>query len=214
MGILLSSTFSVEDLRLFIQDAKIFYDQIGVFAAIALPYIETLFPFLPLFLMLAFNILKFGLVIGYILTYIGTVLGTLSIFFFMRYVSSKRFKEEKKHSSKVSKYYHWVEETHPLTHIVVLMVPLSPTFWINYSMGLTKIPFKTFIFITLVSRAFLLFICIPFGMTLLTLMNEEGSGSVHMGWLTVTGVVVLGSVVFGQVMKKKISINQNNQKMS
>lgn len=201
---LLSSSFSVEDLKEFIQDVKIFYDSFGIFAAVLLPYVETLLPFLPLFLMLAFNIMKFGVVLGYVLTYIGTVLGTLTIFYFLRYFASKNFKDSKRKDSKVAVYLHWIETTHPLTHIVVLMIPLSPTFMINYSMGLTKMKFKTFLFITLTSRALLLFICIPFGMTLLSLLNSQGHGEVEMLWLTITGIIVIVCVVFGQISKKHI----------
>ena len=89
-------------------------------------------------------------------------------------------------------------------HVMVLMVPFSPTFWINYSMGLSKMRLSTFLIITFISRAIILVICIPLGMTLISLYEHGELGGVQIMWLTITGMIILGSIVFGQVMNHRI----------
>lgn len=200
----LAGDVTVTDLAEFIERVKDVYLNLGIVAAIGLPYLETLFPVLPLFLMTAFNILSYGVFWGYIYTFIGTVAGTIVIFLFMRYISTKHFKETWRDKKNVKMYLNWIETTHPVFHIMVLMVPFSPTFMINYSMGLSKMRFETYVLITVVSRAIMLVGCIPLGMTLISLYEAGEFGGVQILWLFFTGLIILGSIVFGQIMKRKI----------
>lgn len=207
---LLSDDFTVDDLREFIRSIQDVYSEFGVGAAVGLPFLETLFPFLPLFLMLAFNMLEHGEMLGFIYTYIGTTMGTIMIFIFMRYILTQRIKDTLLQKNRIKKALDWIETTHPILHILILMIPFSPTFMINYSMGLTKMKFKTFLLITTISRAILLFICIPFGMTLVTLMDDNLSGGVTVMWLSFVGIVIMVSIVLGQVISRKINARKTS----
>ena len=200
----LGDDVTVSDLIEFIEKVKDIYESFGIGAAIGLPFLETLFPFLPLFLMIAFNILAYGVIRGYLYTYIGTVFGTIAIFVFMRYVITESFKERMMEKEGINKALNWIENTHPILHILVLMIPFSPTFMINYSMGLTRMRFSIFLLITCISRGLLLIICIPFGMTLVTYYNSGMVGGVEVAWLSITGLIVLASVIGGQVVNRKI----------
>ena len=205
---LLADDVTVTDLANFIERVKEVYENLGILAAIGLPYLETLFPVLPLFLMTAFNILSYGLFWGYLYTYIGTTTGTIAIFLFMRYISTKRFKSSWREKPNVEKYLNWLENTHPVLHVVVLMIPFSPTFMINYSMGLSNMRFVTFLFITFVSRAIMLVICIPLGMTLVTLYEANEFGGVQIMWLFFTGLVILFGIISGQLINRRIQLNK------
>ena len=101
-------------------------------------------------------------------------------------------------------YLDWIENTHPILHIIVLMIPFSPAWIINYSMGLSRMKLSTFILITFISRAVMLIGCIPFGMTLITLYESGEFGGVQVMWLLFFGMIVLAGIVFGQIMNKRI----------
>lgn len=201
---ILSNDVTVEDLRNFIHQVKQLYEESGIVAAVGLPFLETLLPILPLFLMIAFNILTYGTIKGYLLTYIGTVLGTIFIFVFMRFFVIKFYGEKLQNNNRFQNAMRWIEKTHPVLHILVLSIPFAPTFMINYSMGLTHMKFKRFLMITSISRGLLLFICIPFGTTLVNYYNKGLSGGVTVMWLSITGIVVLMSIILGQRAKKSI----------
>ena len=162
--------------------------------------------------MIAFSILSYGLGWGYLYTYVGTTLGTVLIFIFMRYISTNSMKKGFLGRENVRKYLNWIETTHPVLHILVLMIPFSPTFMINYSMGLSKMKFKTFLLITFVSRGIMLFICIPFGMTLITLYESGEFGGVQLTWLAITGMVILTGTIIGRIKTKKIKTRRVNGK--
>lgn len=201
---LLAGDVSVNDLREFIDQVKTIYASLGILAAIGLPYLETLFPVLPLFLMTAFNILTYGIFLGYLYTFLGTVAGTIAIFLFMRYLSTRPFRQKWEEKPNVIRYLNWIETTHPVLHILVLMVPFAPTFMINYSMGLSNMRFSTFVVITVLSRAIMLVVCIPLGMTLISLYEAGEFGSVQILWLTFTGLLILASILVGQITHHKI----------
>jgi uncharacterized membrane protein YdjX (TVP38/TMEM64 family) len=205
---LLAGDVTVNDLRSFIEQVKTIYASLGILAAVGLPYVETLFPVLPLFLMTAFNILTYGVFWGYVYTFIGTVSGTIAIFLFMRHVSTRPFRQKWKEKPSVIRYLNWIESTHPALHILVLMVPFAPTFMINYSMGLSQMRLSTFVVITFVSRAIMLVICIPLGLTLISLYEAGSFGGVQILWLTITGLLILASIVVGQIMQRKIQQNK------
>ena len=204
MDYLLASEITVSDFVEFINNVKDIYSSLGVLAAIGLPYVETIVPIVPLFLMLSFNILSYGLLLGFAFTYIGTTAAALTIFLFLRFFSSK---VEKKRNEKVQKYLNWIENTHPVLHILSMMIPLSPAYLINYSMGLSNVSFSRYLVVTLVSRFLMLIFCLPFGMTLITLYESGELGGVQVAWLLIFGIIVIAGIVVGQ----KINNNINKQ---
>jgi hypothetical protein len=62
--------------------------------------------------------------------------------------------------------------------------------------------------ITFVSRAIMLVICIPLGLTLISLYEAGSFGGVQILWLTITGLLILASIVVGQIMQRKIQQNK------
>ena len=204
---ILATEITVTDLIEFIDSVKEVYSSLGVVAAMGLPYLETLVPIVPLFLMLSFNVLSYGMVLGLLFTYIGTSLATITIFIVLRTVSSKKSIEDRKVSKKIKRYLYWIENTHPALHILAMMIPLSPAYLINYSMGLSNVSLSRYLFVTLVSRFIMLILCIPFVMTLITLYESGELGGVQVVWLLAFGTVVIFGIVVGQKINKKISMN-------
>ncbi len=205
---ILASEITVIDLIEFIDSVKEIYFSLGIVAAIGLPFVETLVPIVPLFLMLSFNVLSYGMVLGLLFTYIGTNLAVISIFIFLRTTFSKKSIDDRKINKRVKKYLYWIENTHPALHILAMMIPLSPAYLINYSMGLSNISFSRYLFVTLVSRFIMLILCIPFVMTLTTLYETEQLGGVQVLWLLVFGTVVIFGIVVGQKLNSRIEAKQ------
>lgn len=205
MGILhiLATEITVTDLIEFINSVKELYSSLGIAAAIGLPYFETLVPIVPLFLMLSFNVLSYGMLLGFIFTYVGTSLAAITIFVFLRTVSSKKSIDDRKMNRRIKRYLYWIENTHPALHILAMMIPLSPAYLINYSMGLSNISLSRYLFVTLVSRFLMLILCFPFVMTLITLYDSGQLGGVQVVWLLVFGTVVIIGIVFGQKLTQK-----------
>lgn len=60
------------------------YSSLGPIPGIALPMVEALLPFLPLFIIVAGNASAYGLWLGFIYSWLGTVAGALIVFLIAR----------------------------------------------------------------------------------------------------------------------------------
>ncbi len=201
---LIATEITVTDLIEFIDQVKEIYYNWGIIAAIGLPLFETLVPIVPLFLMISLNILTYGLFWGFIFTYIGTTSAAILIFILMRSFSTKPLGMKLRRKNKVEAYLEWIENTHPMLHIISMMIPLSPAYLINYSMGLSNVKFSTYLIVTLISRFLMLIFCIPFAMTLITLYQTEQLGGVQALWLLIFGCIVIVGIVLGQKRSKRL----------
>ena len=63
----------------------------GIFIAFLLPFIEAFIPFLPIILFVIANVNAYGLFLGFIISWIGTVTGSYLVFLFLRLISKKPF---------------------------------------------------------------------------------------------------------------------------
>lgn len=197
---MLAASVTVTDLIEFINQVKDIYASLGIGAAIGLPFFETLIPIAPLFLMISFNVLSYGLFFGFLFTYIGTCAATILIFMIMRTLKNKTKESERSFSPKVAGYLNWIDRTHPMLHILAMMIPLSPAYLINYSMGLSDVKFSTYLLVTLTSRFLMLIFCLPFVFTLLNLYESGELGGVQGVWLLIFGCIVIAGIVVGQKM--------------
>ncbi|MEG2685388.1 MAG: TVP38/TMEM64 family protein, partial [Erysipelotrichaceae bacterium] len=61
--------------------------EIGPFVPISLAFIESLLPVLPLALIVNLNIQLEGIIVGIIYSYLGSLLGSISVYFLINYLS-------------------------------------------------------------------------------------------------------------------------------
>lgn len=128
----------------------------GPIVACFLILIESIFPFLPLFVFITVNFLEFGVIIGFIISYIFTVLGCL-----MSYCIFKKFGKFLK--KKVSKYPKYNDMMKLITKIkleqlsTIIAVPFTPAFLVNICAGLSNMNFKKFLFALMIGKVFLVF---------------------------------------------------------
>src|SRR5699024_3159789 len=66
------------------------YEQLGPLPGIFLPFIEALLPFLPLFVFVIANSLAYGLLKGFIYSWLGSVLGSITVFLVILNLGNKR----------------------------------------------------------------------------------------------------------------------------
>lgn len=119
----------------------------GAFAPIfscLLICVESILPVLPLSLFITINFVAFGEAIGFIISWICTILGCLLSY----YLVKKGFRNfaydeanEKKFANKIAKKIKNV--SFPMLTCIIAM-PFTPAFAINIAAGIVKIDFKKF----------------------------------------------------------------------
>lgn len=105
-------------------------DQFGDFkflVGMLIPIIEAFLPFLPLALFVTINVLAFGFLTGYILSYIGICIGSISVFLVLRYFGRKRIIAWVHHFEKSHHLLVWIREKGFFALFVLLCFPFTPS---------------------------------------------------------------------------------------
>lgn len=134
------------------------YEALGPLPGILAPMIESFIPVLPLVAILIANVNAYGLVEGIVLSWIGVVVGAVSVFLLTRRFGGRLrgYIERKYPQSK--RWIEWVEK-HGFTPIFLLACfPFTPSFFVNVASGISRLPFHTFVIATALGKGVMIFL--------------------------------------------------------
>ena len=161
--------------------------------------LESIIPILPLALFIALNLMLFGNVLGFILSWIATICGCILSYSIFKY--------------GFSKFIYKVEDNHPKTKaltssirnisfsnlVIIMAIPFTPAFSINIGAGLSKMRFKKFFFALLISKLFIVYFWGFIGTTLLESITD-------ITVLIKIGVLLLIAFLLSKVILKKFNL--------
>ena len=120
------------------------YRSWGPLPGLALPIIEAFFPFLPLMVIIMANASAFGLVKGFLISWLGTSLGSLSVFYFTRKLSKTRLARFLTRRNQIQKLLNYVERRGFGLLFILYCFPFTPSSLVNLVSGLSKISIHQF----------------------------------------------------------------------
>lgn len=131
------------------------------------PWFESICSPLPLTLIVGLNIASakkmfgtfFGYLIGFFCSYVGEVLGAITVFLFHRYVTKPLILKgliKRKKEIKSNKNINPSSGSAGL--IAVTMIPFMPTMAINLIYGFSSMKVKTFVYSTIIGKTVLIFL--------------------------------------------------------
>lgn len=146
----------LELLRDFIQNNIWLAPLFGV----VLPFIEALFPSIPLTVLIAFNLgvlsNAFGNVEGTVLTVLlstlGSFIGMFAIFLLIRVTFAEYFARKVNDNKYGRMFLNIVNGKNVWFVLILLSNPFMPSAILNYALSLTKIKVPKYVFLTLTSR--------------------------------------------------------------
>ncbi len=105
--------------------------------------LESIIPILPLGVFIALNIITFGSVFGFIISWLGTVIGCMLSFKICRKL---RDKYEKKYGDNktISRLKKYISKLSYSNLVIIMAVPFTPAFAINIGAGLSDIDSKKY----------------------------------------------------------------------
>ncbi|EGA89254.1 hypothetical protein GPDM_11245 [Planococcus donghaensis MPA1U2] len=127
--------FSMENIVELTKSYKAFGPLIGFL----LPFIEAFLPFLPLFVFVFANATAYGLWLGFLLSWGGSVVGAYAVFLLVRKYGRARFMNFMTRHDKVQKLIHWVERNGFGPLFLLLCLPFTPSALVNLVAGLSNI---------------------------------------------------------------------------
>lgn len=133
------------------------YENLGPLPGILLPFVEAFLPFLPLFVFVMANAAAYGLLKGFLLSWVGSCLGAIVVFFIIRNLGDKRVFVAIRKNKQVHKVTAWLERHGFGPLFLLLCFPFSPSSVINVVAGLSKISIQQFILAVLLGKSVMIF---------------------------------------------------------
>ncbi len=133
------------------------YESLGPLPGVLLPFFEAFFSFLPLVVFVMTNAAAYGLLQGFLLSWIGASAGAICVFLLVRRLGEKRFFRWIRGNKQVKKVTNWLEK-HGFGPLFLLMCfPFSPSAIINIVAGMSKISFQQFALAVLLGKTVMIF---------------------------------------------------------
>lgn len=115
----------------------------GIISGFLLIILESIVPILPLAVFIALNVISFGPVLGFIVSWIATVIGCMLSFFVCRKLREK-FEKKYKSNEKINKFKKYIGKISYSNLVLLLAMPFTPAFAINIGAGLSGIDCKKY----------------------------------------------------------------------
>ncbi|HWI46757.1 MAG TPA: TVP38/TMEM64 family protein [Rummeliibacillus sp.] len=148
------------------------YRLIGTLLAIALPFLESFFPFLPLAAFIVANASAYGLWWGFLFSWVGAVLGSYCVFLIIRKFGKSRILRFVTERNTVKKLIHWVEYQGFTPLFILLCFPFTPSALVNTVAGLSNLKKKRYLLTVMLAKLVMIFIISWIGSDLRALITN------------------------------------------
>lgn len=145
--------FTVENLETLSEQ----YRTLGPIIGILLPFLESLLPFLPLVVIVVANASSYGLWLGFLLSWIGTVCGSYFVFLVVRQFGHHRKFKRFVQGKRIRKLIDWVDMKGLTPLLIFLCFPFTPSVLVNIVAGLSNIKRKYYLFVLMAGKLVMIF---------------------------------------------------------
>lgn len=124
---------------------------LSLFIGFFLIILESIIPILPLAVFIALNLIIFGNITGFILSWIATIIGcTISFYIFRKGLSKKIYKHID--NTRVIKLINIIDDISFSKLVIIMAIPFTPAFAINIGAGLSKMKYKKFLLAAIIAK--------------------------------------------------------------
>lgn len=160
---------------------------------------ESIIPMLPLSLFITLNFMTFGSIIGFIISWIFTVLGCMmSYYLFKSTVSEKRLSKFKENNT-LKKVINVIENMNFTSLVTLIAIPFTPAFAINIAAGICRVPKKKFLLALMLGKISLVYFWGYVGVSLIEALKNPLI-------LIKIAVLVLIVYIISLVLSKKLKV--------
>ncbi|MDN3437510.1 TVP38/TMEM64 family protein [Planococcus sp. APC 3900] len=173
------------------------YRAFGPIIGFLLPFFEAFLPFLPLFVFVFANATAYGLWVGFLLSWSGSVVGAYAVFLVIRKYGRARFMNFMTRHEKVQKLIHWVERNGFGPLFLLLCLPFTPSALVNLVAGLSNIR-KHYYLLTVMAGKFVMVFTISYvGYDLRALFTQPIRTAIVI-------LVIVLLYIIGKILEKRL----------
>lgn len=178
---------------------NIFIENLGVWGPLLgclLIVVESILPILPIFVFITLNFLAFGKIVGFLISWLCTVLGCFISFMIFRDGVQTWFEKRLRNKSAVDKIMNVIDKL-KFEHLVLLLtVPFVPAFAINIAAGLSKMDLKKYVMALFIGKAFFVYFWGFVGTGLIESLTNPSS------LIKVFGIIIIAYILSRLISKK------------
>lgn len=173
------------------------YESLGPLPGILLPFIEAFLSFLPLVVFVAANGAAYGLLKGFLYSWIGASAGAICVFLIVKKLGDKRFFQWLKRNKQIIRVTNWLDR-HGFGPLFLLMCfPFSPSSVINIVAGLSHISIQQFILAVLLGKTVMIFTIAFVGDSIVSFAQNPMRS-------IIVGIGILVFWLLGKYMEKRL----------
>lgn len=173
------------------------YSSLGPLPGLLLPFLESFLPFLPLIVFVFANAAAYGLFKGFILSWAGSSLGSIFVFFLIRRLGKRKWLRRLAGHKQVSRVMEWFERHGFGPLFLLLCFPFSPSSVINVVAGLSRVSTQQFILAVLLGKSVMIFSVAYVGSSILSFAENPIR-------TVVVGICIVLFWILGKFIEKKL----------
>lgn len=189
----------VKQIDTFVQLVTSYLQQFGIPFGILLIILESMIPILPLGVFIAFNMMAFGGILGFIISWIATCVGCLLSYLFFSKLFSKFIIKRASKREKLDKVVKSMISINFSKLVLIVALPFTPAFLVNIACGLVKVNFKKFIAAILIGKISIVYFWGFVGKSLLESIMDIKT-------VIIVLVLLLISYILSKIVSKKLEI--------
>ena len=193
----------IENISIFINQVVEIMVSFGPLGGFLLVLLESIFPPLPLGVIVGLNMLSFGNIFGFILSYIATLAGCMGSFYLFRYLFKDKIIHwfSEKNQKSIKKWMKKLSDIDFNVLVVLFALPITPAFLVNIAGGLSDISSRKYLIAMLIGKpAMLLF----YGYIAVSFVDSLKD---PINFLKV-GVLVLVAYIVSKIIEKIVKVEK------
>lgn len=160
---------------------------------------ESIIPIMPLSVFITLNFMAFGSFIGFIISWVFTVLGCILSYWIFKNGVSERLYNKFKNSPNLTKIMDAVSNMSFSNLVILIAIPFTPAFLINIAAGICRVDTKKFIYALMIGKISLVYFWGFVGVSLIESLTNPIV-------LIKVVVAVLVMYVISLIFSKKVNI--------
>lgn len=118
---------------------------------------ESIIPVLPLSVFITLNFMTFGSLVGFIISWVFTVLGCMLSFWIFKNGISERLYNKFKNVNKLSNFMDLMHDMNFANLVLMIAIPFTPAFLINIAAGISRVDTKKYLYALMIGKISLVY---------------------------------------------------------
>ena len=157
------------------------YRALGPLFGLLLPFLEAFLPFLPLVVFIVANVTAYGILLGFLLSWAGSVAGAYTVFLVIRKYGRARVLNFITRHQKIQKLILWVERNGFGPLFLLICFPFTPSALVNIVAGLSNIKKNTYLWTVVLGKLIMILIVSFIGSDIKALVTQPLRTAIMIG---------------------------------